>query len=115
MKFYATRAKKALEEAILSRWVQVEIVDRDRYQRIVAIIKNEKDETINLNLVFGGFAIARYGQSENPKGKYYYPKYEKLLLALKKAQDEAKKNKLNIWEIDINRIYSFGFGRKFVH
>jgi micrococcal nuclease len=68
--------------------IKIRKINRDRYKRIVAVIYTAEGETLNLELVKAGLA-------------WVYPKYckEKDLCKRKKQhQEQAKKQKIDLWK-----------------
>lgn len=82
---YSSKAKKLVSGTIKGKTVSVLPVERDRYNRLVAIVFYN-DETINERLLRHGLA-------------WYYPKYCKksVCKSWKKIGKIAKKDKKNIW------------------
>ncbi|CAT05270.1 Thermonuclease precursor [Mesomycoplasma conjunctivae] len=104
-RLYAEKAKKILRDYIENSTVEIEVVAKDDYGRNVAIIR-KNDQIINLILLARGLAIMRYFDIDNKKSKYYQPNYKKLYNTFKSAEENAKKQKLNVWsQDDINKIY----------
>ena len=83
-------SEKALKNFIIEKKVKCEIVDKDRYNRLVGICYVENKD-INQYLVKNGWAIAY---------RYYSIDYVR-------HEEFAKKNKLGIWKGSFEEPYLF--------
>ncbi|WP_373817961.1 thermonuclease family protein [Glaesserella sp.] len=79
---YGNRAKQALATLIFKKTIRLQIDGYDKYQRMLAVAYNEKNQEINLKLVEQGMAWA-YHQSR--------PIYQE-------AQTQAQKRKIGLWQ-----------------
>ncbi len=93
---YGDEARKALATALLHRQVEVEIIDIDRYRRMVSIVRLE-GENINLSMVRSGYAEAYR--------EYLKPPYRDTFLA---AEQSARNERIGIWSLpDYQRPQAF--------
>ena len=67
--------------------LQGNLSQKDKYNRLPAIVINEKGESLNQAMVEAGYALllTRFSLNEN------------LLISFKKAQEQAKSQKLGLW------------------
>ncbi len=84
---YAPDARKALENKIKGRQVKFDIIDIDKYRRLVSIVWLD-DRNINLEMIQEGHAEAFV--------EYLKPPYRDEFL---EAEREAKSVKLGIWAL----------------
>lgn len=90
---FGSAAKLKLSEKIFNKWVALEILNTDRYQRTIAIIKY-KGRNINLEMVKEGYA-------------WHYKHFSKEQI-YEDAQNKAKAKKLGLW-IDKKPIEPWNF------
>lgn len=83
---YGAKAKKLVKKTILRKKVHVIPVERDKYNRLVAIILYD-GKSINKRLISSGLA-------------WYYPKYCKMRVCRdwRKEWKKAQKRRRNIWK-----------------
>ena len=84
---YGVEAQKALKDKIMGKHVKLEILDIDKYRRMVGIVwLNERN--INLEMIREGYAEAFI--------EYLKPPYKSEFL---KAEQEARAGGKNIWSL----------------
>lgn len=81
---YSKKAKQFVSDAIFSKTVQVEVLKKDRYRRLIANVFYDDSLNLNHQLVQKGLA-------------WHYIKYSKDPV-LQNLEDEAKKNKVGLWQ-----------------
>ena len=79
---FGEQAKKALSDKVLGKTVQVTTYGKDKYDRLLGIIKLD-GRNINLEMVKAGFA-------------WHYKQYSTSKV-LAKAEEEARKAKVGLW------------------
>ncbi len=84
---YGEEAKNALEKKVMGKKVKLDILDIDKYRRMVGIIYIE-DRNINLEMVREGYAEAYI--------EYLKVPYRKEFL---EAEKEARSDKKGIWSL----------------
>ncbi len=84
---YGEEAQKALKYKIMGKQVKLEILDIDKYKRMVCMVWLD-DRNINLEMVREGYAEAFI--------EYLKPPYREQFL---KAEREAKSTRLGIWAL----------------
>ena len=80
---FGTEAKQFLSDQILNREVEIEVKDKDRYKRLVAIVCLN-DVSMNELLLKEGWA-------------WWYEAYAKKEYKYKELQEEAQKRKSGMW------------------
>ena len=78
-------AKDYVSDAIYDKKVQVEIINKDRYQRSVGVIWMDKNVNLNLELINQGLA-------------WHYKQFDKSE-SYAEAERIARKNKSKIWSL----------------
>ncbi len=84
---FSEEAQKALKDKIMGKQVKLEILDIDKYKRMVCMVWLD-DRNINLEMVREGYAEAFI--------EYLKPPYRTVFL---KAEREAKSARLGIWSL----------------
>jgi len=84
---YSEEAQKALKDKIMGKQVKLEILDIDKYRRMVGMVWLD-DRNINLEMVREGYAEAFI--------EYLKPPYRAQFL---EAEREAKSARLGIWSL----------------
>ena len=84
---YGQKAKQFTSDAVFGKTVRVEIIDRDRYGRSVALVFPDNGPTLNERLVTAGFAW-RYDR---------YCREEPLCRTLETEQATARAAKKGLW------------------
>lgn len=84
---YSEESWKALENKIMGKQVRMDVLDIDKYRRLVGMIWLD-DQNINLEMVREGYAEAFI--------EYLKPPYRKQLL---EAEKEAQSHKRGIWSL----------------
>ena len=84
---YGEEAQKVLKDKIMGKQVKLEILDIDKYRRMVGMVWLN-DRNINLEMVREGYAEAFI--------EYLKPPYREQFL---KAEREAKSTRLGIWAL----------------
>lgn len=83
---YGEEAEKALRNKVLGKTVRMEIMDKDRYKRMVSIIYLD-NRNINQEMVSEGWAWAYRQYLERPHASEYID-----------AEEQARKQKLGLWQ-----------------
>lgn len=86
---YSKRAKQFTSDAIFGKRVEVAVIDKDRYGRLIGLVTYDKKMNLNHELVKNGLA-------------WHYVKYSKDTI-LQQLEDQAKMSKLGLWQ-DTNAI-----------
>lgn len=86
---FSKRAKEFVSEAIFSKTVTLNVIKKDRYRRSISNVIYDDSLSLCHELVKNGLA-------------WHYKKYSKDSI-LQALEDEAKKNKLGLWQ-DKNAI-----------
>lgn len=81
---FSKQAKQFVSEAIFSKTVQVEVLKKDRYRRLIANVFYGDSLNLNHQLVKNGFA-------------WHYLKYSKDPI-LQSLEDQARKKKIGLWQ-----------------
>ncbi len=98
---FSEESWKALKDKIMGKQVKLEILDIDKYRRMVCMVWLD-DRNINLEMVREGFAEAFI--------EYLKPPYREQFLG---AEHEAKSSQLGIWSLpDYERPRDFRKRRK---
>jgi|WetSurMetagenome_2_1015567.scaffolds.fasta_scaffold01024_12 micrococcal nuclease len=84
---YAEEAKKALQDIVLGQKVRIDIMDIDRYRRMVSIVWYS-GRNINLEMLTMGLAEAYRQYLREPYRSHFL-----------KAEKEAQSNRLGIWSL----------------
>lgn len=86
---FSKKAKQFTSDAIFSKTVKIEVLNTDRYGRLIAIVIYNDSLNLNHELVKNGLA-------------WHFVKYSKDII-LQKLEDKARVNKVGLWE-DVNAI-----------
>jgi endonuclease YncB( thermonuclease family) len=86
---FSTRAKKFASDAIFGKTIEVEVLSKDRYGRLIGIVFYNDSLTVNHELVKNGLA-------------WHYVKYSNDSI-LQSLEDHARLEKLGLWQ-DPNSI-----------
>lgn len=81
---FSTKAKQFTSDAIFGKTIKVEVLNTDRYGRLIAIVYYNKTLILNHELVKHGLAWHFVKYSNDPK--------------LQALEDTAKKNKISLWK-----------------
>lgn len=81
---FSQKAKEFVLEHAAGRKVRIEVRDRDRFGRMVAVVVLPSGEVLNHLLVRAGLA-------------FWYRRYDRNNTALKEAEELAKKEKRGVW------------------
>ena len=81
---FGNNAKIALSDLCFGRFVTVKGEKYDRYKRLIAVVINDKNQTVNQEMVKLGMA-------------WHYKKYSKDSLYAK-LESEARKNRVGLWQ-----------------
>ena len=89
---HGAQAKAALTRLVLDKTVELEVIEQDRYERLVAIVYAGNDSTLNVNrkLVDDGHAWAyrRYLKKAGGEGAAWC-----------RAEDYARRNRRGLWAL----------------
>ncbi|UUD35056.1 thermonuclease family protein [Mycoplasmopsis caviae] len=107
--YYGQKAKAYLNKSTYQRNVKIQYITKDKYNRWVCKVYDDKGEDLALKLIERGLARVSYISIDH-RDKYYWvnnKQQKEYFWKLNKAQNEAQRNKLGFWnEKDINLVFS---------
>ncbi|VEU61105.1 Thermonuclease precursor [Mycoplasmopsis bovigenitalium] len=105
---YANKAKDFLYSICSKKPIHIEIHSKDKYNRLVAIVKNFRNKDVAKELISEGLARVKYISKTRNKLTYWNNKNEIMnyydeLIAI---QSIAKKSKKGFWQFNENLVFA---------